>query len=418
MGTVSAIVPTFNRAHLIAECLESLLRQTRPLAEIIVVNDGSTDKTVEVLQGYAGRVQVINQNNAGKAAALNRALAESHGYYIWICDDDDVAEPDACANLAGALDNCVESGFAYGRFQRFRTAGGVREIMAMSYWPDEHEVDLFLALAERCFIFQFSSMVRRATYQTVGQFDETLLRSQDYDMNLRVARRHKGTFVPKLIFWQRQHSGGRGGFADHFSVDLAEYKWMQYDHVIFRRLLPTLSQDELTPTFAKSWAPELRQRAAALQLTCIAGRHALWVEALDALDKANSVSPTVAALPEELAIAGRILAEQGMVRTLITDGCLCKRLTALLRRSTFCKSIAPALAAPLFWQVRNCATGQNLTEAWRRLKLLVHIVGLPHAIDSGSARLKKRLKLTARNGIEGKWEEVARRTMNDGNGAP
>jgi glycosyltransferase involved in cell wall biosynthesis len=234
MGTVSAIVPTFNRAHLVAECLESLLRQTRPLAEIIVVNDGSTDKTVEILQGYAGRVQVMNQNNAGKAAALNRALAESRGDYIWICDDDDVAEPDACANLAGALDNCVESGFAYGRFQGFRTAGGVREAMERPL-PDEHKVDLFVALAESCFIFQFSSMVRRATYQAVGQFDETLLRSQDYDMNLRVARHCKGTFVPKLIYWKRQHSGGRGPLADHFSVDLTQYKWMQYDQVIFRR---------------------------------------------------------------------------------------------------------------------------------------------------------------------------------------
>jgi GT2 family glycosyltransferase len=391
MGTVSAIVPTFNRAHLIAECLESLLRQTRPLAEIIVVNDGSTDKTLEVLQGYAGRVQVINQNNAGKAAALNRALAESHGDYIWICDDDDVAEPDACANLAGALDNCVDSGFAYGRFQCFSTAGGVREAMGIP-WPVKPAVDLFLALAERCFIFQFSSMVRRATYQTVGQFDETLLRSQDYDMSLRVARRHKGTFVPKLIYWQRQHSADRGPFADHFSADLIEYKSIQYGQVLFRRLLPTLSQDELTPTFAKSWAPELRQRAAALQLTCIAGRQGLWVEALDALDKADFLSSTVAALPEELAIAARILAEQRMVGILITDCCLCKRLTALLRRSTFCKSIAPALAVPLFWQVRNCATGQNLTDAWRRLKLLVHIVGLPHTIRRGAARLETKAR--------------------------
>jgi len=390
MAAVSAIVPTFNRADLIGDCLDSLLRQTRPVAEIVVVNDGSTDGTLQALGAYAGRVRIVTQANAGKAAALNRALAECRGDYIWICDDDDIAEPDASAGLAGALDADPTAGFAYGRFRRFRMVGETREILPMSYWPVEHEADLFLALAERCFIFQFSSMVRRAAYDTTGSFDEGLLRSQDYDMCLRIARRHKGAFLDRAVFLQRQHPGSRGASGDRFSADLSERKWVHYDQIIFKRLLPSLSQEELTPSFARTWRLELRQRAAALQYACIAGRHALWSEAVAALERGCKAAPAVEALPGELGVAGRIMAEQGMVQLLAADRVLCARLQALVRQTAFGRSIAHALAGPLFWQVRSCAAGGRTGEAWHRLRLLVATTGLPYAIAGGAARLMRR----------------------------
>jgi GT2 family glycosyltransferase len=389
MAAVCAIVPTFNRADLIGDCLESLLRQTRPLAEIVVVNDGSTDGTREVLKAYAGRIRVVDQANAGKASALNRALAECRSDYVWICDDDDIAEADACAVLAGALDADPAAGFSYGSFRRFMTLEGSREVRPMSYWPAGHESDLFLALAERCFIFQFSSMVRRTVYDAAGPFDEGLLRSQDYDMCLRIARRQKGVFVGKAVFLQRQHAGSRGAAGDRFSADLSERKWVHYDQIIFKRLLPSLSQDELTPSFAKSWRPELRRRAAALQHACIAGRHALWSEAVAALGQACEAAPAIAAMPGELDIAGRMLAEQGMVRSLAADRPLRARLRRLVRQCAFGKSMAGALARPLFWQARNYAASGEAGEAWRRLRLLVATVGVPHAVAGGAARLAR-----------------------------
>jgi hypothetical protein len=396
MAAVCAIVPTFNRADLIGDCVDSLLRQTRPLAEIVVVNDGSTDGTLEAVKAYAGRVRIINQANAGKAAALNRALAECRGDYIWICDDDDIAEAHACAQLAGALDADPAAGFSYGRFRRFRTVGDAREILPMSYWPTEHESDLFLSLAERCFIFQFSSMARLAAYGAAGRFDEGLLRSQDYDMCLRIARRHRGVFVDKCVFLQRQHPGSRGVSGDRFSADLSERKWVHYDQIIFRRLLPSLSQEELTPTFAKTWRPELQQRVAALQCACIAGRHALWSEAVAALERACNVAPSIEALPGELGVVGRVLAEPGMVQRLVADSALCTKLQGLARQSEFGRSIADALARPLFWQVRNCAASGEVRDAWHRLRLLIAATGLRRAITRGAARLMRRELATQR----------------------
>ena len=77
---VTIVVPTFNRARMLAECLDSLQRQTQPALEIIVVDDGSTDDTAAVVKGRSGSIRYIHQANAGKSAALNRALPHIRGH--------------------------------------------------------------------------------------------------------------------------------------------------------------------------------------------------------------------------------------------------------------------------------------------------------------------------------------------------
>jgi len=90
---VTAVIATCNRAHYLGEALDSVLRQTMPPAQVIVVNDGSTDATEAVLGRYGERIEVINQENGGKSRALNRAMAKVRGEYLWIFDDDDIAVP-------------------------------------------------------------------------------------------------------------------------------------------------------------------------------------------------------------------------------------------------------------------------------------------------------------------------------------
>src|SRR5262249_28523227 len=149
-----------------------------------------------------------------------------------------------------------------------------REILPMSYWPDDHERAFFLELLERCFIFQFCTLIRRSVYDDVGAFDTRLLRSQDYDMIVRVARRHRGVYVDKALFLQRSHEGSRGAAIDRFSSDAAAEKWLAYDRLIFDRVRAEIPLDELTPPFARSLPANQRRRAALLQRACISGRHA------------------------------------------------------------------------------------------------------------------------------------------------
>jgi GT2 family glycosyltransferase len=389
--TVCAIVPTFNRASFVPECLDSLLLQTRPVDQIIVVNDGSTDKTEDVLRSYGDRIRVLRQENGGKSAALNTALAVCENDYVWICDDDDIAEPDACAALAGALDADDRVGFAYGWFRRFRDINGTREILPMSYWPKDHETAFFLELLERCFIFQFCSMIRRSVYRDVGPFDTHLLRSEDYEMIVRVARRYKGTYVDKPLFLQRIHAGIRGTAPDRFSAEASAAKWLSYDRVIFDRMRNEWPLEELMPPFARSLPEGERQRASVLERACISGRHAMWNECIADLERARDLSPTSPVSQAERAIVGRTLSEPETIRYLIEDRSLSLRLQSLLKNSTFGRSIADAFAAPLFWQIKTCAKERQLSALWSRFRFLISLLGMPRVLSHGSILTIRRL---------------------------
>jgi glycosyltransferase involved in cell wall biosynthesis len=90
---VSVVVPTFNRAELIQETIESVLRQTTPAHEIIVVDDGSTDSTCAVVRAYGDRVVLLSDDHRSAAAARNRGLARATGDWIAFLDSDDIWTP-------------------------------------------------------------------------------------------------------------------------------------------------------------------------------------------------------------------------------------------------------------------------------------------------------------------------------------
>ena len=90
---VSAIIPTYNRAHLVTEAIDSVLAQTYPHIEVIVVDDGSTDDTMARLAPYGSRIRVIRQENAGPAAARNKGIAASSGGLVAFLDSDDLWLP-------------------------------------------------------------------------------------------------------------------------------------------------------------------------------------------------------------------------------------------------------------------------------------------------------------------------------------
>src|ERR1700730_12131274 len=91
--TVSIIIPTFNRSALVVNAIESALQQTHPNCEIIVVDDGSTDDTVEMLAPYLDRIRYFHQNNQGVAAALNKGIEAACGRWIAILASDDLWMP-------------------------------------------------------------------------------------------------------------------------------------------------------------------------------------------------------------------------------------------------------------------------------------------------------------------------------------
>ena len=272
----SVLVPTYNRASLLAEALDSLCRQTRPVAQILVVDDGSQDATQSVAAAFPG-VEYLFQPNAGKSAAINRGLSRLHGELVWIFDDDDIAVPQANQWLAAALERHPAAGFAYGSCDSFtRAADGAMQIGPGRKCP-AGSPNLVRDLLYECSIFQPGLLVRRACYQALGAFNEEMLRAQDYEMLLRLARRFDGVGVDQIVFHQRQHRAARGtsklriGHVSRYRIQT------NYDQAILKAVYATYSPQEYLPEHPREGAiPAARQVDALIERAVIMGRRGLW----------------------------------------------------------------------------------------------------------------------------------------------
>src|SRR3989338_6662954 len=109
--TISIIIPTYQHAQTLPYCVDSILKQTVLPAEIIVVDDGSTDRTPEVLEKYGTRIKLIRQRNQGGPVARNNGFAASTGDYVLFCDADVQMHPPMLAGLSRALDEHPEASY-------------------------------------------------------------------------------------------------------------------------------------------------------------------------------------------------------------------------------------------------------------------------------------------------------------------
>ena len=106
MPLISVIIPVYNSAKCLPDCLNSVLGQTLKDLEIICINDGSTDNSLEILRKYARRdrrIKIINQKNMGVVSARNNGVAAAHGEYIYPLDSDDIIVPTALEKMYGAM---------------------------------------------------------------------------------------------------------------------------------------------------------------------------------------------------------------------------------------------------------------------------------------------------------------------------
>lgn len=236
---VSVIVPTFNRAEFLPHCLDSILSQTLPASEIIVIDDGSDDATAEVLQRYENRIQVIRKGNGGKSTAVNAGLLKARGDFVWILDDDDVAIPDALERFTEPLAANAEIGFSYSEKYACYSMpdGSLGPVFGVKQVPDAYDRSFAVRLMRRNFLGAASMMVRRSVYDELGGYDEGLLRSQDYEMAIRIALHVRGARVKGgPTFYHRKHEGDRGPLSERFPARDRVRKWQKYNGIFIRRL--------------------------------------------------------------------------------------------------------------------------------------------------------------------------------------
>ncbi len=194
--SVSVIVPSHNRARLLREALASVCGQEgagqRFAMEVIVVDDGSTDATPDVVHQFAGIKYIRLETNRGLPSARNVGIKASAGKYVAFIDDDDLWLPYKLALQVPVLEAHPDVGVLYGQVI-------VRFGDAVYVWPKARTAQsgwVFHALLKGSFIAPSSILVRREAYEKAGYFDESLRSNVDYDMSLRLAFHFPFKFVP------------------------------------------------------------------------------------------------------------------------------------------------------------------------------------------------------------------------------
>ena len=375
MSTVTAIVPTFNRIKYLPQCLKSLLSQTRIPDKIIVVNDGSTDSTREFIRGFNG-ISVIEQRNSGKSAALNRALSECSSDYIWICDDDDIADENGLQAMVEQLDAHPGAPFAYGLFKRFRDEDGVRRYEQPSFLGRKEEDSFLIQALEETFAFQFAQLVRLSSYRKAGPFREDLFRCQDFEMNTRLALLGDPIFIPENIFYQRIHDGERGPQGQRFDGEHALQKWVEFGGRVIREVRQTLPESKFLPSFAKSWDGKDRRRAALLQRGLICAQRSLWPEALDDIEAASQLADGGAAAGrEERLLCKSVIRSKLALLSLEGDAASTRRLRLMSGSSPYLNWIVNSMMRPILWNIRKSFRERQFREVTRLALCLTSVMG-------------------------------------------
>lgn len=207
LPVVSVIIPTFNRCEWVREAIDSVLAQTFQTVELIVVDDGSTDKTYDMLMTCGDSIKVIRQSNRGVSAARNQGIVQSTGQYIALLDSDDLWLPRKIeiqvdffltnpeALICQTDEIWIRNGVRVNPGKRHQKPSG------MIFEPS-------LAL---CLVSPSAVMMNRSLFDRVGLFNESFPACEDYDMWLRIGCRYPIHLIPdKLVI-------KRGGHVDQLS---------------------------------------------------------------------------------------------------------------------------------------------------------------------------------------------------------
>jgi glycosyltransferase involved in cell wall biosynthesis len=205
MPAISIAIPVFNGARFLGEAIASILEQTYGDFELIVVDDGSTDRSVEIARAYAARdarIVLITSEHGGIAAAMNRALAVARGEYFAPMDQDDVALPHRLQLLLGFLELNPEIALAGGGARVIDENGHVGRKKIRPLLPK----DVAVAMLSDCAIIHPASLMRTSAARAVGGYRSIMPFAEDYHLWLRLMERYLIANIPDIVLLKRIHA--------------------------------------------------------------------------------------------------------------------------------------------------------------------------------------------------------------------
>jgi glycosyltransferase involved in cell wall biosynthesis len=207
MSQVSVIIPTWNRVNLLTRALDSVFAQTHLADEVIVVDDGSTDNTCDVINEQFPEVILLKQENKGVSAARNFGIQAAAGDWICLLDSDDTWQPEKLEKQCHALtaqpdyllchtnETWIRNGKRVNQMKKHRKQGGY----------------IFQQCLPLCVISPSSTMIHRKLFDDIGLFDESMPACEDYDLWLRICARYP------VLYLEDELTNKYGGHEDQLS---------------------------------------------------------------------------------------------------------------------------------------------------------------------------------------------------------
>ena len=196
---VSVIIPCYNHAHYLPTAVESVINQSHPAVEIVVVDDGSTDNTKQVAQSYP-QVKYIWEKNQGLPASRSTGIRNSTGDYIAFLDADDWLYTDAIKTNLRYLRQNDQLAFVSGAYEEVKDAGKIIAICKNEIKSDHYQQLLFSN-----YVGMISAVLYRRWVFNEVLFNESLKACEDYDLYLKITRKHPVLHHTETIAAYRKH---------------------------------------------------------------------------------------------------------------------------------------------------------------------------------------------------------------------
>ena len=215
---VSCIIPCYNSELFIKDTIDSVLSQTFENIEIIVINDGSTDKTQSILETYLPYIDIISHDankNCGKSASLNLGIKKSTGQFIAFLDHDDIWIPEKIEKQINIFKNFKNIVMIYTNGVWIDDKGNIGSLILPKFFREDNNP---LSLLNDCYIKSASSViVKREMFDKVGFFDKNLVGCDDHDMWLKITEKFEIKYIKEPLYKYRYHK-------DQLSHDVRMWK--------------------------------------------------------------------------------------------------------------------------------------------------------------------------------------------------
>ena len=209
-GTVSIVVPSLNAAAYIGPCIESALGQTYADTEVVVVDAGSTDGTLDIMRRYGDRVRVVHDEGGSIPHSMNAAIGAMRGEWLRRVDADDVMHPESVEALAAASDrDDPGSTIPYADYSRIDGGGGGTGVTYRFRYNHLSTFDQGVRQIDHIFASSTSCLIHRSVFERAGPFDEGFDVAEDREFALRCLLLHGIRFVnvPRVLYGYRVRDG-------------------------------------------------------------------------------------------------------------------------------------------------------------------------------------------------------------------